>query len=225
MNKVLAISNHEGLCWKCLQSFNKSEIINITIPELGYGSIFDGEGTKLQLCKTCYEESIKDNPHLWDMKIKETKEEDLTTVEYMYEKEMYEYLESLPIQSRQFVWNEFVEGTYAKPLFMSPQDWIDYQLGILPHDKCKKYGVFSFDEIKAYDEKFSTCQYPINIIYDDGTIGCQCPFGAYGGYNQETDRYISTECYECSKYTKRTTPITTMTKDEYNQKYSMINKL
>ena len=83
----------------------------------------------------------------------------------------------LPLESQELVYNSFIEGT---SYHMKPQDWIDYRLGVLPHDKCKEYGLYSPDEKKAYYNRFPMCQYPVQIVYDDSTKGCRCPFGAFG---------------------------------------------
>lgn len=216
MEKILAIKNHDGLCWKCLQSFDKSQIHNISIPEMGYGSAFDGEGTKLQLCDECYHESIKDNNDLWSMEeIQFFDDEDSFPCgeEYKYEKEMLEYIETLPLQSKQFVWNEFNYGCDAGHK-MEAQDWIDYKLDMLPHDKCNEYGYYSPEEKQAYNERFPTCQYPINKIYSADSKSCWCPFGAYGKYGQVCGQTCE-DCYECPHYTERTTPIKDIQDDEY----------
>jgi hypothetical protein len=215
MAKVLAIQNHVGLCWKCLQSLDQSQIHNIIIPEMGYGSSFDGEGTKLQLCDECYQESIKDNNELWSMEeIKDIGDDGIQYgEEYKYEKEMLEYIETLPLQGKQFVWNEFNHGFNAD-CKMEAQDWIDYELNLLPHDKCNEYGYYSPDEKQAYKERFPTCQFPVNRIYNEDSKGCWCPFGAYGEYGQ-TCRQTCTVCYQCPYYMERTTPIQDITDDEY----------
>jgi len=217
--KVSAIENHEGLCWKCLSSLDKSEIHIIEIPELASGSAFDGEGTKIQLCNYCYKKSKEDNPNIWNMEVKQIKQNGyFIGTEYLYETDMLDFIDKLPIQGQQFVWNEFANGSLSNPKYkMEPQDWIDYNLGILSHEKCKEYGMYSFDEMMAYDEKFPTCQNVYNIIYDDGSKGSKCPYGSYGGYNQTTDNYICEECYGCKNYVKRTKPIEAVTNDEFNK--------
>lgn len=219
--KVSAIENHEGLCWKCLSSLDKSEIHIIEIPELGYNSAFDGEGTRIQLCQCCYKKSKEDNPNIWNMEVKQLKQNGyFIGTEYLYEADILDFIDKLPIQSQQFVLNEFANGSLSNPKYkMKPQDWIDYNLGILSHEKCKEYGMYSFDEMLAYDENFPTCQNVVNIIYDDDSKGSKCPCGAYGGYNQTTDNYICEGCYGCKSYKKRTNPITTMTIEEFRQKY------
>ena len=219
--KVLAVENHEGLCWKCLISLDKSNIHIIEIPELGCGSAFDGEGTKIQLCQCCYKKSKENNPNIWNMEVKQIKQNGyFIGTEYLYEADMLEFIDKLPIQGQQFVLNEFANGSLSNPKYkMEPQDWIDYELGILSHEKCKAYGVFSFDEIKAYEERFVNCECPVNVIEDDLERSL-CPYGAHGGYNQTLDdRYMCEECYSCKNYRKRTSPIITMTMDEFKQKY------
>ena len=213
MDKVLAIANHEGLCWKCLQPFDKSQIHNINIPEMEYGSAFDGEGTKLQLCEECYQES---NPEIWSMEELKDIDEDRFQLgeEYVHEKEMREYIEKLPLQGKQFVWNEFNYGWNADHK-MQAQDWIDYRLDILPHDKCKEYGYYSPEERQAYKERFPTCQYPVNIIYNDNSKGCKCPFGVHGKYGQKCNEQSYEGCYKCQYYKERTKSIIDVSDDEY----------
>ena len=128
--------------------------------------------------------------------------------EYEFDKEMMNYLDSLPVQGKQLALNEFSFGSNAD-YKMEAQDWIDYELGILPHKKCKEYCLFSCDEIKAYKERFPICAYPVNIVYKDGSIGCRCPYGASGKKDQELG-HISEECYKCDYFTKRVSEIKTV---------------
>lgn len=213
MERVLAIKNHEGLCWKCLQSFDKSQIHIIKIHEMGYGSAFDGERTELHLCDECYQDSIKDNKELWSMEETscEWDEDRHGFTEYKYETEMLDYIDNLPLQGKQFVKNEFNSDGWR----MEPQDWIDYKLDILPHEKCKEYWLYSPEEIKAYSDRFTTCEYPTNRIWDDNSKGCQCPLGSMGNYNQTIDSNISSECYECKYYKPRVTPIKDISSDDF----------
>ncbi len=201
MEQVKAMKNNIGLCWKCLKSFHKSRIHTISIPEMGYGSSFDGNGTRVQLCDSCYEES---NPQIWYME----ENHDLYGIgrgeEYVYEKEMIDYINSLPLEGRQFAENEFTYGWCSRK--MKAQDWIDYELGILSHEKCKEYGLYSHQEIKAYEDKFTTCEYVANRIWSDGSKGSCCPFGSSGKYGQICGS-ISSKCYRCKHYKIRETPI------------------
>lgn len=212
MERVLAIKDHKGLCWKCLQ--NKPQIHNIKISSMGYGSGFDGWSTEIHLCEECYKESIKDNPELWSMEERHDLYGEGYGEDYKYEDEMFEYIKALPLQGKQFVYNEFPYGWNASNT-MNPQDWIDYALDILPHEECKKYMLYSPDEKKAYRERFTTCQFPVNRIYSDGSKGCWCPFNANGSYGQEVGLNISDKCYQCQYYTKRTTPIKDISNEEF----------
>lgn len=131
MERILAIEDQKELCWKCLKPHQ--HINNIKIPEMDYGSIFDGESTEIHLCEDCYQESIRHNHQLWDMETvpcKWNKEYSGVFREYKYEKEMIEYIENLPLQGRQFVENEFSSDGWN----MAAQDWIDYQLGMMSSD-------------------------------------------------------------------------------------------
>jgi len=196
MEKIKAIENHENLCWKCLES--KNNIHKVLIPEMGYGSQFDGESTEIHLCEECYQESIKKNKNLWSMK-----EKDSEFSEYDYEQEMLDYIKELPIQGRQLVENTFNSNEWS----MNPQDWIDYELKILSHEKCNDYGFYSQEEIKAYEDRFPTCQHTINCEWEDKLKGCYCPLGSSGEYNQKVNGNISDECYGCKYYIKRDSPI------------------
>lgn len=196
MEKIKAIKSTEKLCWKCLQE--KDNIHKIEFGPLGYGSAFDCCSTKIQLCDECYKASC---PEIWSDELvydnEDCKEYDWS--HYKYEDEMFEYFESLPIEGKQLVMNEYWMGDH----FMEPQDWIDYELGILPHEKAKEYGLYSIQEIAAYEERFPKCKWPANRIYSDGSKGCWCPFGASGNYNQEIGSNIAEECYGCPYYEER----------------------
>lgn len=202
MGKIKAIKHENGLCYKCLNIFDESIIHNINIFETDYGSNFDESSMRIQLCNSCYHESLNKISDLWCME-EYTGKYDFK--KYKYDDEMYDYILNLPVQSRQLILNEFYNNTYIN---MTAQDWIDYELKILPHKKCKEYGLYSFDEIKSYKERFTTCEYPVNKIYNDGSKGCGCPFKANGEYNQKIyERNISDECYSCNHYKKREIPI------------------
>lgn len=189
------------ICFNCLTETDN--LHKISIPAMGYGSSFDNLSTEVHLCDKCYQES---NPEIWSMK--EISEE--YWEEYVHEKEMLEYIKNLPLQSREIVWNHFAHGAGAD-YNMESQDWIDFELGELSHEKCKEYGYYSPQEEQAYKERFPTCEYPVNITYEDGSHGCHCrvnTYTAFGEYGQTCDEYnISNECYECEYYKKRETAI------------------
>lgn len=199
MNKVKALKNSDDLCWNCLKRNKDITVIKIT--ELGYGSYFDGCSTEIHLCKECYEKS-KD---LWKL--------DIITDEngfemYSNEEKMFDFIDKMPLEGRQFVRNEFESGWNSRP--MEPQDWIDYELGILSYEKCKDYGLYAPEEINAYRERFPKCGYPALRVFSDGSKSTWCPFGAYGASgteNQEAGINISDECYQCTHYKERMKPI------------------
>jgi len=198
MEKIKAIENHENLCWKCLES--KNNIHRISIKAMGYGSQFDSAATEIHLCEECCQESVKQNENLWSMK-----EKDSEFSEYEYEQEMLDYIKELPIQGRQFVENKFMLDGRS---LMNPQDWIDYELNVLPNGKCKEYGLYSSEEKKSYVDRFTTCNNVVNYIWDDDkSKGCSCPIGSSGKYGQKVSINISYECYKCNYYTKRNSPI------------------
>ncbi|WP_373262205.1 hypothetical protein [Hungatella hathewayi] len=196
MEKIKAIKSTEKLCWKCLQE--KENIHKLEFGPLGYGSMFDCCSTQLQLCDECYEAS---NPEIWSLERVYDNEEykEYGWCHYKHENKMSEYFATLPIEGRQLVMNEYWMGDH----YMEPQDWIDYELGILPHEIAKDYGLYSTQEIAAYEERFPRCQWPVNRIFKDGSKGCWCPFGAHGDYNQEVKVNISEECYKCPYYSER----------------------
>lgn len=121
MNQIKAIKNTSKLCWKCLKEHD--EINNITINPLGYGSIFDGWGTRIQLCKSCYENS---DPRIWTGETLVRRD----VSEYKHDQEMWSYVQSLPIVSQQFVENEFSDTLHK----MKPQDWINNAMRNLHQD-------------------------------------------------------------------------------------------
>jgi hypothetical protein len=220
MNKIVPIQNSDNLCWKCLGHFN--HIHKFVFGDLGYGSSFDCFGSQIQLCNQCYEES---NPKIWDFEEIDTENE--FGGHYKYEDEIYAYIHKLPIESRELFYNEFSFGHDGGNRRMEAQDWIDYELDILPHEKCKEYGMYSPEEIKAYREQFPICEHTVNTIYEDGSKGCRCPFGGFGEYGGAADKYnIWDDCYQCSYFTKRTTPIKDINAEDYeNYRIYYISKI
>lgn len=196
MEKIRAIKNSDKLCWKCLKE--QEGIHTLEFGPLGYGSGFDCCSTKIQLCDACYNESI---PEIWSKKLvyDSAEDEEYDWCHYEHEDKIFQYFDTLPLEGQQFVWNEFWQGDH----YMEAQDWIDYHMGILPHEKAKEYGLYSTQEIKAYEERFPKCKWPANRLYNDNSRGCWCPFGAHGDYNQEISTNISDECYLCKHYEER----------------------
>jgi hypothetical protein len=192
MNK--AITNPDSTCCNCLK---ETDIHKIEIPKMGYGSRFDGWSTQINLCDDCLS---KTNPEWWKLN---TKVAFLDFECYEYEKEILDYVKQMPIEGQEIFYNRYSTDDYR----MEPQDWIDYKLNELSHEKCKEYGVYSPEKILAYETRFPTCQYPANRIYSEYSKDCWCPFGAYGRVGQIPIEQPNPECYECSYYKERETPI------------------
>ena len=191
---IVAIKD-TSVCMKCLK--NKATH-TYTIYGRGYGSSFDMSDTKFQCCDDC------DKPE-YEEWFNETEVMDDYVETYQHEEKILDLIKNLPLEGQELFENRFDSDGYH----MDAQDWIDYQLGILSHKKCKKYGMHSFDEQRAYEERFPTCQHPIEIDYRD-SIGCHCPFGAFGksedGVVFAEDDMLN-DCYGCEYYKKRTVPI------------------
>lgn len=202
--KIKAITNYKGMCFKCL-SKNKS-VDTFSIYGRGYGSSFDNENTKLQLCKDCQPQGISD----WF-----NEEVDLLDEyceDYKYEDNIFEFIKTLPLEGQELFNNTCSQDGYN----MDAQDYIDMKLGILPDKKYKKYGMYSPSERKAYEERFPTCEYPTNEVFSDGSVGCWCPFKASGKKNQVADYNISAECCYCKYYKLRTTSIKTIDSKDFD---------
>lgn len=191
--KNICVNNHEHLCWNCLQS--KENIHYIDIPMLGYGSQFDEFGTHIQLCDDCYSLT---NPEWWNL---ETVIREGCFEEFKYEKEIINYVKSMPLAGQELFWNS-CSGECRK---MEPQDWIDYELGILPYDVCEKYGMYSPEERLYYLYRFPKCVNVFNVLENGKITTSACPYGVYGLANGECDGNYYSECYKCNKFIKRPT--------------------
>ncbi len=213
---IVAIRDTKNLCFKCLQ--RKDNIRNIHIGVSGYGSAFDNMGTSLQLCEKCYAESTKDNP-IWNMERvyglmhfneytpkssipKYCFVEENIDKRYLYDYEMSEYLQNLPLEGREIVYNRNAYGACAD-FNMTPQDYIDFELDELPHKKCKQYGFYSPQEKAAYKERFPNCNCVVINKFKDGSQASSCPYGARGNEKGDVDLNIWDECYMCTHYQPR----------------------
>lgn len=194
---ILAIKDTKNLCYKCLK--RKDKIQKINIGSRGYGSYFDNFSTSLQLCDACYEESTRDKP-IWNMKSLD--DNDIYDDSYLYDNEMSSYLHNLPLESRELVFNRNSYGACAD-CNMKPQDYIDYELDELPHNKCKQYRMYSPQERAAYKERFPNCECVKIKKYSDGSQGSSCPYGAFGDKNGNIGLNIANECYMCTHYKPR----------------------
>lgn len=123
---------------------------------------------------------------------------DETFFKYEHEREMYDYINNLPIEGQELVYNRLAEGKY------DPQEWIDYYLGELSYELCKKnHWVFN-GEFESYQEHYGRCGHVKNLVWGDGSKGSQCfihPIvnGKYGGICKD----IGTGCYNCEYFIER----------------------
>ena len=94
----------------------------------GYGSDFDGENIEFKCCDRC---NRKEFP-VWFNE----ESHSVFPEEYKYEDELYKFLNSLPVNSKEKIFNDWMDS----------QDWIDWQLDELSDDKRHKYGLFTKEE-------------------------------------------------------------------------------
>lgn len=207
MSKIKPIEKYDKICFKCLKE--KDELKKYYLNRYEYGSKFDNMVTYLQICNECSPEGIEE----WFNEKPEMKHDCYAV--YKYEQNIIDFIDTLPIQGQELFWNRCASGAIA--YYMDSQDWIDMKLGILPDEKYEAYYMISPRQIKAYEERFTTCEYPVNVVYSDDSKGCWCPFGASGEYGQQISPNISDECYGCEHYKKRETPIKEMDWNTYGK--------
>lgn len=210
----IAIKNIGHTCCNCLKEI---KVNHIHIGALGWGSNFDNFSTQLDLCDECL---AKTNPEWWKLKVCGNFDEcgnyDMDGEWYEYEHEIFDYVNKMPLAGQELFYNYYANGECAY-YNMDSQDWIDYELGILPHEKCKEYGMYSPQEIKAYNDRFPNCNNVEIKIYKDGSRGSKCFFGAFGDKEGNCDSNISDHCYMCSHYKERTGKIKVV--DELEEYY------
>jgi hypothetical protein len=180
-NKIKAITDYKGLCFKCLSK--DKPVDTFRIYGRGYGSGFDNSNTELQLCKECQPQGIKDwfdeEPDIIDGYCED----------YKYEDNIFE--------------NTCSQDNYT----MESQDYIDMKLGILPDEKYKEYGMYSPSEKKAYEDRFPNCKHVEIKVYGDGSKGSKCFMGAFGDGSGKCGLNMYDDCYLCDKYEERTVEI------------------
>ena len=210
--------NKERLCYHCNMIQNsKSDIKTLTIDNRGYGSDFDCETSYIQLCENCFKEEyiywFSEIPVLIDEYCEIYKNEDKINA----------LVKSFPINNQEYFYNSDMYGEFcSQPI--DRQDWIDMKNGVMEDEMYKFYKMYSPSEIKAYQDRFTTCQHPWNGVYSDGSIGCYCTNGASGRENQVASPNISTECFNCPAYIIRETPIVTMPTEEFKEWQESRNK-
>ena len=227
-NKVSFISSEKikNICFKCLQ---EKETIKIPINPLGYDSFFDNWGTEIHLCQDCIDSCIDSS--IWDVssgtlnivKKVQTNTNGTTTSEILYyshEDEIVDYINQLPIQSQELVFNRFAWGSSITP--MKPQDWIDYNQGTLSHEETKKYGLISLDELKAYHKRFPVCKYVRIITELDKPIYSSCPFGCKGDVDGKcSDIVPPINCYNCEFFKEKEQGMNTFLHIDKNLTYNI----
>jgi len=207
-DKIKAIDDFENLCFCCLEK-DKSGLKTYYLYRSEYGSSFDNNYTYLQICDDCKPKDIE----LW---FNESPEMNDYCADYKYEENIIDLIDTFPLQGQELFWNRCASG--ACSYTMESQHWIDDKLGILPDEIYEnEYSMYSPRQIKAYEERFPTCEHPVNAMFDDDSKGCYCPFGASGNYNQEISPNVSDECFGCEKYKIRETPIKEMSYDTYKK--------
>ena len=211
-----AIKDPESICFNCLEK--KSNIKDFYIYRNDFGSTFDNFHIKIQICNDCkpndFEKWIDEEPEI----------EDYCAI-YQYEDNIWEFIDQMPVEGQELALNRFASG--AMSLIMEPQDWIDYELDILSHEKCKEYGFISPQEKKTYKERFPVCKHVVNVIYDDNSKASRCPFGTFGEYGQKASiRRASIKCYNCDYFEIRDKPIELVQGENFNDyKIYYISKL
>lgn len=129
-----------NICMNCL--LEKEDINIIKIRQLGYGSKFQDFQTELHLCNDCLKESTKENPYLWDMEVREITDYQLE--EYVYDDEMIEYIENLPLISQYLVYEVYDEGYDARKHKFTYEDWLKMQDDSVPEEeKIKIYFTYN----------------------------------------------------------------------------------
>lgn len=200
----IAIKNIGNTCCNCLKEtiLDNIHINNIRIRSLGWGSSFDNFSTQLDLCDKCLNST---NPEWWKFEVCGNYDEDgyydAHGEWYEYEKEIFEFVKQMPLAGQELFYNHYAYGACANSN-MEAQDWIDYNLDILPHDRCKKYGYYSPQEKQAYKDRFPNCKHVKINVYSDGSKGSRCKRNAVGDGDGNC-RSVSSECYMCDCFEER----------------------
>lgn len=109
---------------KCMNCGTTVGVEGIDILPLKYGSRFDGWGTRVFLCQKCLNASpfasivAVENKELSDNS--DATEEDL--LEYKNEDEMFDYIESLSLESQERFFNSNAYGEFYTKL--TPEAWL-----------------------------------------------------------------------------------------------------
>lgn len=113
------------ICLNCLK--RKENIKTIKIEPLAYGSLFDEWGTTIYLCEDCYNnapENLKKLTTILDEDLKDLGHECL---QYKGENLIYSYIESLPIEGQEVVFNRNKIDILFPENPVNPRVWIESQ--------------------------------------------------------------------------------------------------
>lgn len=191
--KIVPMNYSECLCFKCLKE--KEKIKKYFVGYRGYGSSFDNFNSIIQLCEECDHKDLQ----MW-VDEKPTMIDDYCE-DYKYEDDIWDFVNTLPIQGRELFDNQCSDG--ACSCHMESQDWIDIELEIAPDSLYKQYGMYSPSEIQAYKDRFPTCENVYVKTYKDGSSHCKCDYGAFGDSDGTCGLNICDECYTCRRYKKK----------------------
>lgn len=213
-NKAIPEDMVGKVCMHCLSI--SDDIKPIKISSMGYGSIFDMTTTQIDLCDEC--KSLKPK-EWWDMKVVNSiEDEDWTLYKYEFEDEIYEFINSCPNAGKELFMNR-----YDQEYYLEPQDWIDYELKSLSHEKCKEYGLYSHQEIDAYHDRFPKCGNVGVKIYPDESRSTECLINSrvHGNEDGSCSRNISPDCFGCESFKLREAgkilPIVDVTEEFYKR--------
>ena len=130
-SKNIVALQDKTLCMVCLK---EKATHKYKISCRGYGSLFDEDDTHWQCCDNCH----KDEYDIWSNEVCRIGiGEDEYYETYQHEDKILDFIHSLSLQSQELFFNSFSSDGYN----MDAQDWIDYKLDELPHEKCKEYGL------------------------------------------------------------------------------------
>lgn len=87
--------------------------------------------------------------------------------------------------------------------YLSKEDWIRVHKNEMPDEEMEEKGMYSPRQIKAYEERFPTCEHVYIKEYKDGSRGSQCFRSAFGDKEGKCGLNISDDCFECGSYRKR----------------------
>lgn len=133
---IKAVEYKENLCFKCLCECES--VHTYELKERGYGSIFDGDKSKLQLCDKCndarLEEYFNEEPEMVNEYCQE----------YKHEEEIEKFIKTLPTEGQELFYNQCIEGGDSYKI--NSQDWIDIELGVATDEVYARSGLYEPSE-------------------------------------------------------------------------------